>query len=126
MNRIDQHLLLDRAVLVLQQFDTLTEEEQDYLSDLREALWKQMDGKQAEELEARWRGLQTSVGWRKGEPPEGTDHVMCWRDTRISILHKMNRFKGEKFAYWEGGRSATAWNPDWFWMPLPSSPEKKS
>jgi len=127
MSRVDQHLLLDRAVLTLHLLGPLTDEEQDYLSELRETLWKKMDGKEAEELEARWRMLQGSVGWRKGEPPEGMDEALVWATAWPVAFYQIAQRKrdGRGFSYWNMGNLG-AWHSDWLWIPLPLPPEKKT
>jgi hypothetical protein len=86
MNGIEKHLLLDRAVLLFQQFDRLTEEEQDYLSELREALWKRMNSGEVEDLEARWKKLLFSIQERAEELPDSESEEPKGRNQRDYAL----------------------------------------
>jgi hypothetical protein len=98
MNNIDKHLLLDRAVHLFQQFDGLTEEEEDYLRDLREPLWKRMNEKECAELEAREIEMHVSMRRRAEEIPDSESEVPAGRNqqdyallrTRIQAAYKQH------------------------------------
>lgn len=55
LNLVQQHLLLDRAAYLLEHRDQLSEEEDEHLGNLREELWRAMDGDQRARLEKRWK-----------------------------------------------------------------------